>query len=255
MGTPLDSPAPCDERSTTSALQQVSRGPHPYGSPIGRYRPTSAKTENVVPSWIYLSVYYSTHRESRLSLPSSSHRTQNGDDTPDRTGQRMTDYSSTLDTIRTLYVSNRANEVLSLAESSWSDYTSCADVGTAEAILLGEAMRIASIAARGNGDPAGAAVWLSRARALFARGGSDTGIALTMLVDVYDALDRHGPGSTALAMLSAAEWAVGKAPEPMLREDVLALVAEKRAFVLLEQAGRGRDTAGLDAAGASIRGR
>jgi hypothetical protein len=160
----------------------------------------------------------------------------------------MTDCSSTLDTIRTLYVSNRANEVLSLAASSWSNYTSCPDVGAGEAILLGEAMRIASIAARGNGDPAGAAVWLSRARALFARGGSDTGIALTMLVDVYDALDRHGPGSTALAMLGAAEWAVGEAPEPMLREDVLALVAEKRAFVLLEQAGRGRDTAGLDAA-------
>jgi hypothetical protein len=160
--------------------------------------------------------------------------------------------ASTLDMIRKLYVSGRAEAVLSVAESAWASHSSSTVGENQELVLLGEVMRIAAIAARGRGDQAGAAVWLARSRSLFACAASSTGVALTMLLDLYDALDRYGPGRTALALLDAIESVVdsgnGAEREPMPHRDVLALVAEKRAFVLLEGVLRGIEGADFDAA-------
>jgi hypothetical protein len=108
-------------------------------------------------------------------------------------------------------------------------------------------MRITSLSTRGLHDGT-AYVWLARSRALFAAGGSGTGLALTMLLDLYRLLGDQGAGPSALAMLDAIEACVDDSEQPFSRTFTLSLIAEKRSFVLTEAAMRGTEGASLGAA-------
>jgi hypothetical protein len=148
-----------------------------------------------------------------------------------------------------LFAGGRNDDVLDRATAAW-------DAVRAQPVLprdrfegadIGEALRIAALAARQLGDDRWR-VWLARARACFAACGSASGTAMTMLVDLYEVVTRWGADAMALDVLEAVERCAEASDEGARREYVLAIVWEKRGFVLLEMASRDADAATLAAA-------